>query len=210
MMGVPMSEPKTPPLEMENVPPAMSSSASVPSLAFFAYAAIDFSTSANDMVSALRRTGTTRPFGEATATETSQYSRYTVSLVASSMYALTAGTSCSAAVEALTKADMKPSLTPWTFSNSSLHRLRDAMRLLMSHSWNVVSIAHVFCASLRRSAMRCRMRDILTRVSARDAAVLAAAPGSGGGGARTAGGALDETPGPFTDEVDVVVGGGDA
>lgn len=38
---------------------------------------------------------------------------------------------------------------------------------LMSTSLKVVNIAYVFCASLSRCAMRCLIRFILTRVSAR-------------------------------------------
>eukprot|EP00982_Pelagococcus_subviridis_P009824 30948-Pelagococcus_subviridis.AAC.3 len=71
MMGVPFKLPKTPPLLIVNVPPVISSSDSVPSLAFFPYAAIWASTSANDIASTSRSTGTTRPFGALTAIETS-------------------------------------------------------------------------------------------------------------------------------------------
>ncbi len=67
MMGVDSIEPKVPPLEMENVPPVISSSDSLPSLAFWPNSAIFFSISANVIWSALRRMGTTRPRGEPTA-----------------------------------------------------------------------------------------------------------------------------------------------
>ena len=72
MIGVDSSEPKTPPFEIVNVPPLMSSTVSVPSLAFLPYSAMVFSISAKLMRSALRTTGTTRPFGAETATETSR------------------------------------------------------------------------------------------------------------------------------------------
>ena len=51
---------------------AMSSSASAPARALAPNAPIVFSTSANDMASVFRSTGTTRPLGDATATDTSQ------------------------------------------------------------------------------------------------------------------------------------------
>ncbi len=67
MIGVESIEPKTPPLEIENVPPVRSSSESLPSAAFLPNSAIFFSMSAKLIWSALRRIGTTRPRGEPTA-----------------------------------------------------------------------------------------------------------------------------------------------
>uniref|UniRef100_A0A182JI61 Uncharacterized protein n=1 Tax=Anopheles atroparvus TaxID=41427 RepID=A0A182JI61_ANOAO len=71
MIGVPSSDPNTPPFEMVKVPPSMSSTASVPFLALSANAAIDSSMSAKFIPSTFLNTGTTKPFGEATATEMS-------------------------------------------------------------------------------------------------------------------------------------------
>lgn len=71
MMGVPMSEPNTPPLLMVNVPPAISSIAMLSVRARLARSPSDFSSDASDAPSALRITGTTRPRGEDTATLTS-------------------------------------------------------------------------------------------------------------------------------------------
>eukprot|EP00962_Isochrysis_galbana_P013179 scaffold3765_cov122-Isochrysis_galbana.AAC.3 len=56
MMGVDMSEPKMPPLVTVKVPPAMSSTVSVPALALAPRDAISFSMSARDILSALRST----------------------------------------------------------------------------------------------------------------------------------------------------------
>ena len=67
MMGVESMEPKTPPLEMENVPPVISSMPSLPSLAFAPYSAIFFSISAKLIWSAFLKMGTTKPLGEPTA-----------------------------------------------------------------------------------------------------------------------------------------------
>ena len=73
-IGVESSEPNTPPLEMVNVPPLISSRDRVPSRAFAPNSAICASIPANDMASTFRRIGTTSPRGEPTATPTSQYS----------------------------------------------------------------------------------------------------------------------------------------
>lgn len=78
MMGVPISEPNTPPLEMVNVPPAISSSAIWSARARLARSPSASSTCGMDMPSTLRSTGTTKPRGDATATDMSQYSRYTI------------------------------------------------------------------------------------------------------------------------------------
>src|SRR5205085_434630 len=61
--------------------------------------------------------------------------------------------SFSACTQALVKKPMKPSLAPCFFSNTSLYCERSAMTLVMSTSLKVVSIAAVFCTSLRRRAM---------------------------------------------------------
>ena len=71
-MGVDSSDPNTPPLEIVNVPPIMSSMARLPSRARRPNSAIWLSISANDSCSTPRRTGTTRPRGEPTATPMSQ------------------------------------------------------------------------------------------------------------------------------------------
>jgi len=68
MMGVPSMLPKTPPLEMVKVPPAMSSSEMASARAFLASSPSVPSTCAKDRDCALRMTGTTRPRGLATAT----------------------------------------------------------------------------------------------------------------------------------------------
>ena len=68
-------------------------------------------------------------------------------------------------MQAFTKKPMKPSFTPWRFSNSSLYSFRSFMTALMSTSLNVVSMAAVFCASLRRRAMVWRSRVMRTRSS---------------------------------------------
>ena len=67
MIGVDIMEPKVPPLEIENVPPVISSSPNLPSRAFTPYSAIFFSMSAKLIWSALRKMGTTSPRGEPTA-----------------------------------------------------------------------------------------------------------------------------------------------
>src|ERR1700712_3314786 len=83
--------------------------------------------------------------------------------------------SFSACTQALVKKPMKPSLAPCFFSNTSLYWARIAMMWLMSTSLKVVSIAAVFCTSLRRRAMVWRSRVIFTRSSR-------AASSAGGGG----------------------------
>ena len=60
---------------------------------------------------------------------------------------------------------MKPSFTACFFSNRSRYWFLSAITALMSTSLNVVSMAAVFCASLRRRAMVCLSRVIGTRVS---------------------------------------------
>ena len=68
-------------------------------------------------------------------------------------------------MQALTKNDMKPSRAPCFFSKSSFSRSRSAITLVMSTSLKVVSMAAVFCASLRRLAMVRRSRVMRTRSS---------------------------------------------
>mmetsp|Transcript_2635 Transcript_2635/g.8189 ORF Transcript_2635/g.8189 Transcript_2635/m.8189 type:complete len:288 (-) Transcript_2635:16-879(-) len=113
--------------------------------------------SAKVMSCTSRSTGTTRPVLVATAMEMSTKSW--CSMWSSFHDALMMGTSCSAVAHALAKGDMKPSLTPWRFANSSLCFSRRLMRLVMSISLKVVSIAAVFWLAFRRSAMRRRMAD---------------------------------------------------
>ena len=74
IIGVESMEPKTPPLEMVNVPPVMSSTVIFPSRAFTAKRPISCSIPAKLKVSAFRTTGTISPFGPETATLISQYS----------------------------------------------------------------------------------------------------------------------------------------
>src|SRR5882762_6269494 len=85
--------------------------------------------------------------------------------------ALTIGYFFSAATAALTKNDMKPSLTPCSFSNRSLYLLRRSMTGCMLTSLNVVRMAAVDCDCTSRSATRWRSRDIGTRCSARPASI---------------------------------------
>lgn len=75
MMGVPINEPNTPPLLIVKVPPSISSTAMAPRRAFSPKPANSISISAKFLLSTLRNTGTTRPFGVATATEMSTWSR---------------------------------------------------------------------------------------------------------------------------------------
>ena len=67
-IGVLISEPKTPPLVMVNVPPFRSSRVSVPLPARAAKSRMPSSTPANDIWSASRSTGTTSPPSAPTAT----------------------------------------------------------------------------------------------------------------------------------------------
>jgi len=70
-MGVPNNDPKTPPLEIVKVPPAISSTVILPSLPLLPSLINSFSTVAKDIFSVFLRTGTMRPVGVATATEIS-------------------------------------------------------------------------------------------------------------------------------------------
>ncbi len=67
IIGVLMSEPKTPPLVIVNVPPSISSIERLPSLPLAAKCATTFSIPSIVRLSALRITGTTSPFGVDTA-----------------------------------------------------------------------------------------------------------------------------------------------
>ena len=67
-IGVDSNDPKTPPLEIVNVPPCISAIESFPFLALSEKSRIDFSTSANFKLSASLITGTTRPLSVETAT----------------------------------------------------------------------------------------------------------------------------------------------
>src|SRR6266403_1446686 len=148
---------------MVNVPPARSSSLSLPSRARPAKRAISRSMSANDMRSAWWRTGTTRPRSVPTATPRWTNFRYTMS--SPRISALTTGMSRSATIEARAKNDMKPSPMPCCFWKRSLCSARSAITSVMSISLKVVRIAAVRCAWTRRSAMRRRMGLIGTRSS---------------------------------------------
>src|SRR5205823_12671314 len=86
---------------------------------------------------------------------------------APSIDAFTTGYFLSACTTAFTKNDMKPSFTPWFFSNFSLYRLRRSMTACILTSLKVVRIAAVDCDCTRRSATRWRKRDIGTRCSGR-------------------------------------------
>ena len=68
---------------------------------------------------------------------------------------------------------MKPSLTSCCLSTSSLYRLRISINDDISISLNVVKNAAVFCDSFSRSAMRRRIRLILTRFSFREPPAIA-------------------------------------
>lgn len=72
MMGVDSIEPKTPPLETVNVPPAMSSIEMVPSLALRPMSPSALSMSAKFILSTFLITGTTRPCGRGVRQVSSQ------------------------------------------------------------------------------------------------------------------------------------------
>ncbi len=72
IMGVDIIEPNTPPLVSVNVPPCISSIESLLSRALVASSITFISISAMLKLSALRITGTTKPFGADTAIEISQ------------------------------------------------------------------------------------------------------------------------------------------
>src|SRR5690348_8067885 len=76
----------------------------------------------------------------------------------------------SAATAALTKNDIKPSLTPCSFSNLSLWRARKSMMACILTSLKVVRMAAVDWDWTRRSAMRARSRDIVSLRSERSPA----------------------------------------
>ncbi len=67
MIGVEMSEPKTPPLVIVNVPPVRSSIVSLPSRAFFATVTMLRAMSRRLIASASLMLGTTSPASDATA-----------------------------------------------------------------------------------------------------------------------------------------------
>jgi len=70
-MGVPIKEPKTPPLDMVNVPPAISSRDILFSRPLLANTMRFFSNSAKLCDSQFLKTGTINPLGVATATDIS-------------------------------------------------------------------------------------------------------------------------------------------
>eukprot|EP00732_Lithocolla_globosa_P004807 Lithocolla_globosa_v1_NODE_4604_length_1402_cov_25.225687.p3 type:complete len:102 gc:universal NODE_4604_length_1402_cov_25.225687:187-492(+) len=71
MIGVPIMEPNTPPLEMVKVPPASSSTLILPSRALAPSMAISDSMSLSERSWQPLSTGVTNPLGVATATEMS-------------------------------------------------------------------------------------------------------------------------------------------
>lgn len=71
IIGVPSIDPKIPPFVTVKVPPVISSRVIEPSHALLARLLISCSTSAKLISPAFLTTGTTKPVGEATATETS-------------------------------------------------------------------------------------------------------------------------------------------
>ena len=84
-----------------------------------------------------------------------------------SIEAFTAGNFFSAATAAFTKKDMKPSFTPYCFSNFSLYLARKSIIGFMFTSLNVVRMAFCDWDCSRRSATRWRRRLIGTRCSTR-------------------------------------------
>src|SRR4051812_7142085 len=83
--------------------------------------------------------------------------------------ALTCGNARSASTAALTKNDMKPSLTPCFFWNASPQLVRRSATALMSTSLNVVSSAVCCVASTSRLAIARRHMLMWTISSARSA-----------------------------------------
>ena len=81
------------------------------------------------------------------------------------MRPFTTGTALSAFTHALTKNDIKPSLTPFFFVNSSCDLLRNSCTALMSHSLKVVRIAAVCCAITSCCAILRRSGDIFFRTN---------------------------------------------
>ena len=79
----------------------------------------------------------------------------------------------SASVAAFRKIDMKPSFTPWSFSNRSLYCFRSAMKPDMSTSLKVVSIA-VFCEACNKP-----LGDARAQARHRHAPFAALAPRTG-------------------------------
>lgn len=71
IIGVPIKDPNTPPLEIVKLPPAISSGVILFSFPFWAKNNKSFSISANDLDSQFLNTGTNKPLGVATATEIS-------------------------------------------------------------------------------------------------------------------------------------------
>ena len=128
-LGVESSDPNTPPLEMVNVPPLISSRVRVPSRAFVPNSAIFASIAANDMASTFRRIGTTSPARRARPRPRCHSSR-SRRCRPSSMRALTAGKRSSACTAALAKNDMKPRRTPCRRSKPALCRARRASHRL--------------------------------------------------------------------------------
>ena len=166
MMGVDNMDPKTPPLVMVNVPPCISSMPNSPSRARMAKRLISASICAKLIVSALRTTGTIKPFGELTAMPMSAYSGKMTSLP--SIMPLTAGNCAMACVTALVKKLMKPNPTPCASRKASLYFARRSITGFMSTSLNVVNMAVSFLTPTKRSATLRRSMDIFSRRTSRD------------------------------------------
>ena len=104
-----------------------------------------------------------------------------------STLALMTGNFLSACTAALTKKDMKPSLTPCSLTKASWNFLRSSMTGAMFTSLKVVRMALVACDCSRRSATRARRRVMGTRCSGR-------LPRSGAAGPLTCGRLAVGTP----------------
>ncbi len=163
MIGVDIIDPNTPPLVIVNVPPVISSIVNLLSRALTASAAIAFSICSNDIASALRIIGTTKPLGAETAIEISAKSEYTISL--SSIRAFTAGHSANAVVTAFVKNDMKPRPIPNFSLKVSLYLARRSMIGCILTSLNVVNIAVSFLTATKRFAIVLRNEDNFSRRS---------------------------------------------
>ena len=119
MIGVESIEPKTPPLEIENVPPVSSSSVSLPSLARLPNSAICFSISRDRHL-----VGVAQDRHHQAALGAHGDADVVVAVVddviAVDRKRSRPGYFFSAWTAAFTKNDMKPSFTPCSFSNLSL------------------------------------------------------------------------------------------
>src|SRR5690606_14098382 len=161
IIGVDNIEPKTPPLVMVNVPPVISSTVILPSLARVANLLISASMPLKVNNSAFRTTGTINPFGPDTAIEISANSYLIWSCP--SIIEFTSGYSSNALVTALVKKDIRPKDTPCLALDASLNSVLSRFISVRFTSLKVVSIAVVFFASTKRSATFLRSIDIFLR-----------------------------------------------